>query len=164
MPIDPEESTAPPPVATPAPIAADADLDARAEAFQAWLDLGHSGLQMLARHAVVVRSAAPNLDVEMGGDFHAGNAPNWTDDAWVLRGLEAYFPGCNRVRAVRRPSESTRLTRQERKDESRRQAIAALREQLSTDPLVQRLVQTLGASMAAVVPDGEKPADLERMG
>jgi DNA polymerase III subunit gamma/tau len=161
-PIDPEDAGEPTPEAEPAPIAADADLETRAEAFQAWLDLGHSGLQMLARHAVVTAAKPPHLEARMAGQFHAENAPNWTEDPWVVRGLTAYFPGCTRVRASRRLKGSPLLTRQERMNEARRAQIAALRSRLSLDPLVIRLVETLGASMKDVVPDGEKPADLER--
>ena len=142
---------------------ADADDATRAEAFQAWLDLGHNGLHLLARHAVVVAVEPPNLDVQMAGNFHAENAPNWSEDAWLLKGLQAYYPECSRVRPSRRPPGSTLLTRQERKDEARRQQIASLREQLATEPIVQQLIETLGATMKDVVPDGEKPADLERL-
>jgi hypothetical protein len=162
-PIDPEDAGEPVPEAEPAPIAADADLETRAEAFQAWLDLGHSGLQMLARHAVITAASPPHLEARMAGQFHAENAPNWTEDPWVVRGLAAYFPGCARVRARRRLEGSPLLTRQERKDEARRVQIAALRARLSEDPLVQRLVESLGASMKDVVPEGERPADLERL-
>jgi len=162
-PIDPEDAGEPAPEAEPAPIPADADDETRAEAFQAWLDLGHNGLHLLARHAVVVGVDAPNLDVQMAGNFHAENAPNWSEDPWLVKGLAAYYPGCTRVRPAQRPPGSTLLTRQERKDEARRQQIAALREQLAAEPVVQQLIQTLGATLKDVVPDGEKPADLERL-
>ncbi len=163
VPVDPDDDAGPLELAPP-PIPDGADLAARGHALQSWLHQGRHGLHLLAWDSVIVGAEPPVLQVWMAGDFQQGNAKAWADDPWVKKGLAAYFPGCTALNLRLRPPGAEQLTRKERRDADRRARIAALTENVRQDPLVKKLGDVLGARLAAVVPDDERPADLERIG
>lgn len=163
-PVDPDDVAPAMPAQRPPPIPTDADHPARALALQVWLDRGHSGLLLLANYSVILPSAAPVLAVQMTGDFKSENALAWSQDPWVLSGMEICFPGFSRIQISRRPADSPHQTRDEVRRAARKSLLGRLQTEMEKDALVARIVEVLGGRLVGVVPADEQPPVLEKIG
>lgn len=147
----PRDGDAPPPAPRPDP-------EARFALLLDWLQGGGQRFDVWAQDSVLVGEQPPELRVAFSSSFHCNNARRQLDDPRLRRGLEAYFPSCNRVACLVRPRGSSARTQREQAEERRAAERAALRAEVERDPDLLRIQKALRAEFIGVRPDGDPPA------
>jgi len=125
----------------------------RFELFRSWLEKGGARYEVWAQDCIFVGVKPPHVEMEFSTGFRLKHVSFSTKDSRLLKGIEAFFPGCTQVRVRDRDQDSGRLTHRENVAKEAAEAQAQLEQAIREHADIQVIVDHFDAAIRSVHAD-----------
>ncbi len=129
----------------------------RFASFRAWLEAGGARYEIWAQDCIFVSASPPFLHLEFSKGFRLKHVSFSLKDERLLRGIEAFFPGCTQVKVKDRDESTGRLTHRENVAKEAAEAQMRLEDLIRSDADIQKIASHFDASIRSVHADYRAP-------